>query len=229
VAALGLVPARGGSTRLPRKNLAVLGGKTLVRRALETAIASERFDVVALSSDDEEILAEAEGLDVVCIARPPELATTSARSYDVVVHALGELSGDLDVVAVLQATSPFTAPADVAGTVDLLTATGAESAVSVVRVEAAHHPLKLKVMDGDRLLPWLAEDELTPSQELPPLWVRNGSVYVSRREVIRRGELLSLRDCRGYEMPAERSFDIDTPRDLAFAEFLVARGDAKLT
>jgi N-acylneuraminate cytidylyltransferase len=95
--------------------------------------------------------------------------------------------------------------------------------VSVARVEAADHPLKLKVMEGDRLLPWLAEDSMTPSHELPPLWVRNGSVYVSRREVIDAGLLVSEDDCRGYEMPPERSFDIDTPRDLAFAQFLLQR------
>ena len=62
---LGLVPARGGSSRVPRKNLARLGGKTLVRRALETALGAGCFEIVALSSDDDEILGEAEGLDVV--------------------------------------------------------------------------------------------------------------------------------------------------------------------
>ena len=67
---LGLVPARGGSTRVPRKNLALLGGRTLVRRALETALAAGCFDTVALSSDDDEILAEAGGLEVVALRRP---------------------------------------------------------------------------------------------------------------------------------------------------------------
>ena len=69
---LGLIPARGGSQRLERKNLAILGGRTLVRRALETALAARCFDTVALSSEDPEILAEAHGLDVVRIERPPE-------------------------------------------------------------------------------------------------------------------------------------------------------------
>jgi N-acylneuraminate cytidylyltransferase len=89
-------------------------------------------------------------------------------------------------------------------------------------VEAAHHPLKLKRLVGDRLLPYLEDDRLTPSHELEPLWARNGSVYVFRRDVVERG--LEADDVRGYEMPPERSFDIDTPQDLAFAEFLIARG-----
>ena len=166
--------------------------------------------------------AEGDGLDVVRIERPAALATDNARAHNVAVHAL-EVLGDFDAVAVIQATSPFTAPEDLAGAVELLERTGAASVVSVVRVAAAHHPLKLKVMEGDRLLPWLAEDPLTPSHELEPLWVRNGSIYVFRREVIAGGLLVPKPTCRGYEMPPERSFDIDTPRDLAFAEFLLER------
>jgi N-acylneuraminate cytidylyltransferase len=97
--------------------------------------------------------------------------------------------------------------------------------VTVAPVEAALHPLKLKLLEGDRLRPWLADDRMAPSHELPELWVRNGSVYLTRVEVLRRGEILDEHDQRAYVMPPERSVDIDTPRDLAFAEFLVQRGD----
>jgi CMP-N-acetylneuraminic acid synthetase len=95
--------------------------------------------------------------------------------------------------------------------------------VTVSVADAAHHPLKLKRLEGDRLLPYLEDDRLAPSHELEPLWVRNGSVYAFRRDVVERG--LEADDVRGYEMPPERSFDIDTLQDLAFAEFLVARGE----
>ena len=223
---LGLVPARGGSGRVPRKNLARLGGTTLVRRALETALAAGCFDLVVLSSDDDEILAEADGLDVVALQRPAELATDSALARDVALHALRALDEPehpFEAVAIVQCTSPFTAPEDVARTVELLERTGAESVVTVARADAAHHPLKLKRLEGDRLLPYLEDDRLTPSHELEPLWVRNGSVYAFRRDAVERG--LEADDVRGYEMPPERSFDIDTGRDLAFAEFLVARGE----
>jgi CMP-N-acetylneuraminic acid synthetase len=222
VRTLGLVPARGGSTRVPRKNLAVLGGRTLVRRALETALAAGCFETVALSSDDDEILAEADGLDAVALRRPPEVSSETARARDFVWHALGEL-GDFDALAIVQCTSPFTAPEDVAGAVALLERTGADSVVTVSVADAAHHPLKMKRLEGDRLLPYLEDDRLTPSHELEQLWVRNGSVYVFRREAAERG--LEADDVRGYEMPPERSFDIDTQQDLAFAEFLVARGE----
>jgi CMP-N,N'-diacetyllegionaminic acid synthase len=223
---VAIIPARGGSDRVPRKNLALLEGRTLVRRALETALAGP-FVSVVLSSDDDEILAEAHALDVIAIRRPADLATSTARSYDVAVHALGELERDgrFDAVAVVQATSPFTAPEDLTGALALLEGTGAASVVSVVRVEAGAHPLKLKLLGPEgRLSSWLADDGLTPSHELPALWKRNGSIYVSRRDVLDRGILVDERDVRGYEMPPERSLDIDTPLDLAFARFLVESG-----
>jgi CMP-N,N'-diacetyllegionaminic acid synthase len=222
VKTLGLVPARGGSTRVPGKNLARLGGRTLVRRALETVLAAGCFELVALSSDDDEILAEAAGLDVVALRRPPEISTETSRAGEVALHALREL-GDFDALAIVQCTSPFTAPEDVRGVVDLLERSGAESAVSVCVADAVFNPLKLKRLEGDRLLPYLEDDRLTPSHELETLWLRNGSVYAFRRDVVERG--LQAEDVRGYEMPRERSFDIDTAEDLAFAEFLVQRGD----
>ena len=118
---LGLVPARGGSRRVTNKNLAVLEGKTLVRRALETALAAGCFSTVALSSEDPAILAEADGLPVELLERPSELATDTALTFDVVLHALSTLDGStFDAVAVVQCTSPFTEPEDLAGTVDLL-------------------------------------------------------------------------------------------------------------
>jgi CMP-N,N'-diacetyllegionaminic acid synthase len=227
---LGLIPARGGSRRLPRKNLARLEGKTLVRRALETAVASAAFETIALSSDDSEILGEAQGLDAVtAVRRPPKLATDTALAYDVVVHALRTLEADgyagFEAAAVIQCTSPFTAPEDLAGAVQMLERTSAKSVVSVGRVEPRVHPAKLKRMEGDRLLPYLEDDRLLPSHELPQLWVRNGSIYVTRSEVIEAGDLVAD-DALGFKMPSERSFDIDTPTDLALAELLLRRSGA---
>ena len=224
---LAVVPARGGSRRAPGKNLAVLGGRTLVRRALDASVAAGCFATVALSSDDPAILAEGRRVaGVVVVERPPELATDTARSYHVVRHAVDTLEqggdGTYDAVAIVQCTSPFTTPEDLAGAVAHLERSGADSVVSVARVEATMHPLKLKRLEGDRLLPYLEDDDLAPSHELPPLWQRNGSIYLSRRAVIAGGRILGD-DVRGFEMPPERSLDIDTPTDLAFAEFLIAR------
>lgn len=224
---LGLVPARGGSRRVPGKNLAVLGGRTLVRRALETCAGARRLDAIALSSEDPAILAEADGLDgVLAIERPAELAGDTALAYDVAVHALDAAQGHagvrFDALAIVQCTSPFTEAGDIDATIELLEQTGAESAVTITRSDDLAHPLKQKVLDGNRLLPFLRDDELAPSHTLPELWVRNGAVYCSRTAVLAGGRLLGS-DVRALPMPRERSLDINAPLDLAFAEFLLRR------
>ena len=227
---LGLVPARGGSERIPRKNLAVIGGRTLVRRALGTAVASGVLDQVILSSEDEEILAEADEVpEARALPRPPELATSEARTYDVVVDVLDRLDSEgvppFDAVAVLQCTSPFTAPEDIRGAVEMLERTGGGSVVSIVEVTHENHPLKLKHLEGNRLLPFYEDDRLRPWGELPEVFVRNGCIFLSRREEIGDGSLLSD-DVRGYLMPRERSLDINDPLDLEFARFLAEREGA---
>ena len=129
----------------------------------------------------------------------------------------------IEAVAIVQPSSPLTLARDIDGTIDLLDQSGAESAVSVVQVDHAIHPAKLKVMQGDRLLPYLeAEGERMAEFQLPRVYVRNCAVYVSRRAVIESGKILGD-DCRGYEMPRERSVDINSPFDLEFARFLWAR------
>jgi len=224
---LAVIPARGGSKRVEGKNMRVLGGKTLVRRALETTIAAGCFDTIVLSSEHEQILAEAEGLEqIVTLRRPAELATDTSRAYDVVVHALetmeAEGRGPFDVIAVVQCTSPFTAPEDLRGALEMLERSGAGSVVSVVNLEGNQHPLKLKKMEGDRLVPFIEDDHMLLSDELPEVWIRNGSVYLCRRETLEGGSLVS-EDVRGFPMPRERSLDIDAPLDFEFAEFLLQR------
>ena len=224
---LGLVPARGGSRRVPGKNLAVLGGRTLVRRALETCAQAHRLDAVALSSDAPDILAEAEGLaGVVALRRPPELAGDTALAFDVAVHALAHAGRRFDALAIVQCTSPFTEPADIDAAVELLERSRAESVVTITRSDDLAHPLKQKVLDGDRLLPFLRDDDLAPSHTLPELWVRNGAVYCTRTAVLAQGRLLGS-DVRALPMPRERSLDINAPLDLAFAEFLLQRQEAE--
>jgi CMP-N,N'-diacetyllegionaminic acid synthase len=216
---LGLIPARGGSTRLARKNLAVLEGVTLVRRCLQTALRCEDLAAVCLSSDDDEILAEAAGLDVVALRRPEALAGERAPVADAALHALAEIGGDFDAVALLQCTSPFTEPEDISRTLALLARSGAECAVTVVRVEHALHPYKFKRLVGDRLEPLFEDDAGRAAADLPEVWVRNGSVYAARRDLLQRHTFIS-EDCVALPMPPERSLDINDARDLAVAEVM---------
>ena len=223
---LGLIPARGGSSRLPGKNLARLGETTLVRRALETTLAAERVDEVVLSSDSPEILAEAAGLPVLAHERPAALATDTALAYDVALDALAaaeERFGAFDVLALIQCTTPFTTAEDLDAALELLIAHPEEpSVVTIAQAPDLAHPVKLKRLEGERLVPFLTDDALTPSHELPQLWVRNGALYASRIAFLREGRLVSAEPL-GHPMPAERSIDVNTPLDLAFCEFLLQR------
>lgn len=226
---LGIVPARGGSKRVAGKNRRVLGGRPLVVWVLDAVMAAREVDRVVLSSDDEATLElGASYANALCLRRPAELSTDEAPAIGYVRHAVEELGSRgeaaFDAVAIVQPSSPFTRPEDIDAVVSLLEKSDADSAVSVMRVEHAVHPLKLKRLgDGGALLPYVEEERGRMSEhELPALYVRNGSVYVSRMSTIERGSIIGD-DSRGFVMPRERSIDINDELDFSFAEFLAGR------
>lgn len=222
---LGIVPARAGSKRLPGKNLRNLGGKPLVAWALEAAVGSTKLNRVLVSSDDQGVLEIARGFEgVTALERPGDLASDTSPAIDYVRHALSETSESFEIVVIVQPTSPLTRSSDIDATIELLLETGADSAVTVVRVAHDVHPLKFKRMEGTRLFPYLEEERgRTAAHDLPSVYVRNCAVYVTRRGVIERGLILG-EDCRGFEMPRSRSVDINDEVDFAFADFLLTRG-----
>jgi CMP-N-acetylneuraminic acid synthetase len=179
---------------------------------------------VVVSSDDEEVLDIAASFgDDLPLRRPGELATATSPAIDFIAHALAALDEPVDAVALVQPTSPFTLPSDIDACIDLLERSGADSVVTVVRLDHTIQPAKLKVLDGDRLVPYL-EDEggRMAEHELPEIYVRNGSVYASRRAVHDAGRPIGD-DCRAVVMPRGRSLDINDELDLAVAEVLLAR------
>lgn len=229
---LGIIPARGGSKRLPRKNVSLLGGKPLVAWSIEAARAATRLDHLIVSSDDEDVLKIARAYDpALALARPAELARDDSPAIDYVRHALQWLeaggAGPFSSVAIIQPSSPFTLASDIDATIELLERSGADTAVSVMLVDHAIHPVKLKTMQGDQLHAYLeAERGRMAAAELPQVFVRNCSVYATRRHVVDSGQIIGD-DCRGYVMPRERSLDINEELDLAFAEFMLDRRNRK--
>lgn len=223
---LAIVPARAGSKRLPRKNVRLLKGKPLVAWAIEAGLAARCVDRLCVSSDDPEVMEiAARYASVEQLVRPAALASDTAPALGYVRHAL-EAFPDTDTVVILQPTSPLTQPADIDGTVALLRSSGADSAVSVMELDHAIHPLKLKVLDGDRLRPFLEEERgRMMAHELPTLFVRNCAVYAMPVTTIERGDLLGV-DSRGYVMPRSRSIDINDEVDFKLAELLAAALDS---
>lgn len=218
---LGIIPARAGSKRCKRKNLRLLGGKPLVEWAIDAAIDSGVLASIVVSSNDPEVLDIADSYDTfMSLERPDELCSDTSPAIDYVLHALREC-GDFDAIAIIQPSSPLTTADDIRGVLALLDDSGADSVVSVMKVDFAQHPAKFKTLDGDRLKPLYGEPGMA-AHELPEVYVRNCAVYASRLHVIRQGKIIGD-DCRGYVMPRERSIDINDELDLEFARFLVNR------
>ena len=224
---LGIIPARGGSKAIPGKNLAPLGGVPLLGWTIAAALDS-RLAWTVLSTDDPAIAdaGRAAGVDVPFV-RPDGLATDSARSIDVAQHALDAVEshdGPYDAVMLLQPTTPFRTAADIDAALDLLVASGADSVISVVDV-GGHHPARMKhIVDGRLIEPSYAEEvENQPRQELAPLFIRNGAIYLTRCDVLRSGSFRGS-DSRALVMPEERSVNIDVPLDLLLARAVVEAG-----
>ncbi len=223
---LGVIPVRGGSKGVPRKNIKALGGKPLLQYTVEAAQRSSGIDHLVVSTEDAEIAAVARELGVEVIERPAALATDTTPTHPVIAHALALVEERLprfDYVFTLQVTTPFRTAADIDGAIDSLRTSGAESVIGVVRV-FDQHPARIKRIEGGRLREFcVPEEEGSRRQDLEPAYLRNGAIYVCRRDVIERGSLRGDDQCP-YEMPPERSINIDEPIDFLLAE-AVLRGE----
>jgi len=215
---LGLIPARGGSKGLPRKNVLPLAGRPLIAWTVAAAQGSRYLDRVVLSSDDDEIMAAAgqAGCEVP-FRRPADCATDQATTLDVARHAIGQLPG-FDVLVVLQPTSPLRSAADIDATLERLAEHSAASAVSVT--EPAKSPYWSYRMADDGRLQALLDGELAKKrrQDLPAAYVLNGAVYAARIDwLLAQGGFVGD-DTVAHVMPAERSLDVDTALDLKLVE-----------
>ena len=217
---LALIPARGGSKGIPRKNIRSFCGKPLLQWSIEAALASSCVDQVLVSTDDPEIaeVAMACGAEVPFL-RPAVLSSDTAPGIAPVLHALEQLPQVSDVL-LLQPTSPLRTVADIDSIVALRRQAVRESAVSLT--PSAKHPAWMYGLSVDQLLePLLQLDGAYYRQQLPPAYVLNGAIYLASRSFLLREQAFIAPDTMGYVMPAERSVDIDTLLDWQWAEFLM--------
>ena len=216
---VALIPARGGSKGIPRKNLAPLGGRPLLAWTVDAALSSRTVTRTVVSTDDEEIAHAAQELGAEVLDRSPDLAADETPMRDAIVHALDELLGT-EVLVLLQPTSPLRRAEHVDAAVELLRSSGADSVVSVVEVPHRYRPGSLMALDGDRLV-GLADAQYGTRQEKPVVYARNGpAILALRAETI--GADLYGGDCRAYVMEQRDSVDVDEPFDLELAELLLA-------
>lgn len=221
---LGIVPARGGSKGIPRKNVTLLRGKPLLAYTAQAALASRWLTRIVLSTEDEEIacLGRQCGLDIPFM-RPAELAQDETPTLPVlqdVVRKLEATGECYDAVFTLQPTTPLRRSDDIDGAIELLERTGADSVISFVDV-GERHPARMKFISPDgRVIdpPFGEQFEGQRRQDLPKLYLREGSIYVTRRAVLMEQNSVKGHDCRAWLVPEERACNIDTPFDLFLAE-----------
>lgn len=202
---LGIIPARGGSKRVPRKNIAELGGKPLLKWTLEAAQRSGIFDELWVSTEDREI-GEVAGKH--WFMRDPSLARDDTPSLPVVMEVFNDMP--VDVVILLQPTSPFRTADDINAAFDLFKR---QAAMSVISVTDGPSDLAFELGHGGRL------------RSVPKIVVPNGAIYILHRMVLE--EKLSWYEgpqVYAYHMPKERSLDIDNGVDLELARYMVTNG-----
>lgn len=223
---LGLIPARGGSKGIPRKNMAFLANKPLMAWTIEAANESGVLDRLVLSTDDNEIAEAGRRLDIeVPFLRPAELATDNSASIDVCRHAVEWLEKNEnyqpDFVMLLQPTSPLRIASDIRRSVELAVATQANSVVSVYEVH--HHPLWMKVLDSEGWLLDLYPQSMaaTRRQDLSPVFALNGAIYLVLRSCLLTERTFVPDRTHGYVMPSQRSVDVDTPWDFYLADLIL--------
>lgn len=210
---LAIVPARAGSKRLPGKNLRLLGGKPMIAWTLEAALASKSINAVCVTSDDEDVLALARSMGVQHIVhRPVELASDTATSEDVVLHAL-DACGAHSRLCLLQPTSPLRMIEDIDGALALQQ----RVVRPVVSVCETTHPLAWCVgLDADDSLQAIDAPLPTPAFEF------NGAIYVIDIDAFRNNPCFTPSGTRAFRMPRNRSIDVDTLFDFRVCEALLA-------
>ncbi len=222
---IGLIPARGGSKGVPRKNIAPLCGKPLIWYTIHAATQSKLLHSCYVSTEDDEIARVAERYNVPVIERPKRLATDKAPTLPVIQHAFRTIEKRLgrrvDAVVLLQPTTPFRKAADIDAAIRLFLRKRANSVVSVSEVPAHYSPYKQLKPAGGTLVPFTGTD--TPRrQDAPPTYYRNGEVYVTRRDVLLSGSMYGDSPLPLIEKKPHR-VNIDTPEDMLYAEFLLKK------
>ncbi|MDQ3649229.1 MAG: acylneuraminate cytidylyltransferase family protein [Acidobacteriota bacterium] len=224
---LGLIPARGGSKGVPRKNIRPLCGKPLLQYTADAALAARRLSRVILSTEDREVaeVGRQSGLDVPFM-RPAELAQDDTPTLPVVQHAVRWMEAHdeyFDAICLLQPTSPLRRAQDIDACIERLEQSEADAVVTILPVPAEYNPHWVYFQDDGGLLR-LSTGEVNPiprRQSLPPAFHREGSVYVTRRDVVMEQHNLYGNAVVGHLLNPERCVNIDTLEDWERAERLL--------
>ena len=221
---LGVTLARGGSKGVPRKNIRMVYGKPLLAWTIEEAKKCTLVNRYIVSTDDEEIATVAREYGAEVLMRPKHLAEDDTPSRLALLHALEALGEDeYNIIADIRCTNALKTSFDIDAAIAKLVATGADVVCGITRL-VDHHPSRIKMLCGDRLVDVWPEPESGNRQDLrPKVYIRNGSFYIVRVAALKEGIHFNGGDVRGLEMPLEKSINIDSELDLIVTEALLKK------
>lgn len=226
---LAIIPARGGSKGIPRKNIKELNGKPLIAYTIEEAKKSKFIDSIVVSTEDQEIAEVSKKFGAnIPYMRPLELAQDDTPTIDCIIHMLNWLKENKnyipDYVCLLQCTSPLRTFEDIDGTIEKMISTGMDGAVSICEAEV--NPYWTNIFEGDKLKYFIKEGKhITRRQDLPKVYSLNGSVYVIKTNVLLDKKTFEIENITGYIMNSKNSIDIDNEIDFKLAELLIKESE----
>lgn len=214
---LAVIPARGGSKGVPRKNIRIVGGKPLIAYTIDAALQSRFVDAVVVSSEDHEILRVSAQHGAQCLVRPDSLALDTTPGISPVLHAI-EHFPDFDQVILLQPTSPLRTAIDIDAALEYRANQGAVSCVAVCEAETP--PARMfDLSEHFRLRRLVEKEPPNRRQDVPPAYVVNGAIYIADTQWLAKNRKFISSDTVGFVMPRDRSLDIDTEQDLKWFAF----------
>ncbi len=219
---LAIIPARGGSKGVPRKNIHELAGKPLIAWTIEEAKKSKYITRLITSSEDEEIIEVAKkyGCEVP-FKRPIELSQDNTPGIEPVLHAIEQCPG-FDLVVLLQPTSPLRTVEDIDGCIEFMLKQKANFCVSVTEPDKS--PYWMYTLEGGSMQPLIIPDKLiTRRQELPKVYALNGAIYIAKIDALLKAKSFLTEETKAYIMQQENSFDIDTITDFEVCGYLLKK------
>ena len=214
---LAIIPARGGSKSIPKKNIVILEGRPLIAWTIQAAIGSKYISKTIVSSDDDEILSISSKLKASVIKRPHHLALDETPSEPVISHAIENLSScgeNFDYIAFLQPTSPLRNSNHIDTAIELLLSSNANALISIYEIN--NKVLKSFTKNDNSYIHGVVNDAypFLRRQDLPKAYMSNGAIYLIKTEVFIHNRSLITDKTIGYEMNEIESIDIDSDDDL---------------
>jgi len=229
---LAIIPARGGSRRIPGKNIKLLSGKPLIAYSINAALKSKYIDRVIVSTDSKEIARVAQKYKAeVPFLRPKKLSGDKATTVSALRHAVRFLEEQenykADIIVLLQPTTPLILPEDIDETVKKLVKTNSNSCVSLC--EISERPEWMYKIKKNKANPFMrAKNSAKRIRSLPEIFRLNGGIYATKRDILmKKNRIIDNSNLSAMVMPRERSIDIDEPFDFLIAEAMIKHNKNK--